>query len=350
MSRSYTLQELAEFVDGKVLGDGAVEINGLNGFDLAGPGDITFLVDKKMMAKVPECRASACIVPKRFDSLGLPGIAVDRPDIAAARIHTLLLKKDYAATGIHPSAVIGSDCHMPEAISIGAHVAIGDGVQIGERVTIHPGVVIEEGVTIGNDTVIYANVTIAANCIIGDRVYLHHGAVIGSDGFGFATDAMGNHYSKPQVGNVRIDDDVQIGACSCVDCAAFGTTWIKAGVRIDNQVQVAHNVVIGENSVIVAQSGIAGSSTLGRSVVLGAKVGVSGHIHLDDGVMVAAMAGVHNSQPKGALLGGAPAFDVKKWGRATAAYSRLPEMIKEIRRLRKEVDRLTALKKEGDEI
>lgn len=349
MSRSYTLQELAEFVDGKIVGDGAVEINGLNGFDLAGPGEITFLVDKKMMAKLPECKASACILPKGFESLELPGIVVDRPDIAAARIHSLLLKKDYAATGIHPSAVIGSGCRLAKAISIGAHVAIGDEVHIGERVTIHPGVVIEDRVTIGDDTVIYGNVTIAADCIIGNRVYLHHGAVIGSDGFGFATDAMGNHYSKPQVGNVRIDDDVQIGACTCVDRAAFGTTWIKSGVRIDNQVQVGHNVVIGENSVLVAQTGIAGSSSLGRSVVLGAKAGVNGHIHLDDGVMVAAMGGVHNSQPKGALIGGAPAIDVKKWGRATAAFSRLPEMIKEVRRLRKEVDRLTALVQKGED-
>lgn len=216
---------------------------------------------------------------------------------------------------------------------------------------LHPGVVIGDDVEIGDDCILHANAVVAYGCSLGRRVILHHGAVIGSDGFGFTTDkTTGCHVTKPQVGTVRLDDDVQIGANSCVDRAAFGTTHIKAGARIDNQVMIGHNVEVGENSILVAQAGIAGSTTLGRNVVLGARAGISGHLHLDDGVMVAAMGGVHNNQPKGAIVGGIPAIDVKIWGRAAAAYRRLPEMIKDIRRLKREVDGLAgALEKEKKE-
>ncbi|MCI5221727.1 MAG: UDP-3-O-(3-hydroxymyristoyl)glucosamine N-acyltransferase, partial [Candidatus Electrothrix sp. AR4] len=207
-----------------------------------------------------------------------------------------------------------------------------------------------DDVRIGDDCVLHANAVVAFDCFLGDRVTLHHGSVIGSDGFGFATDpATGKHVSKPQVGTVRIDDDVQIGANSCVDRAAFGTTHVKNGVRIDNQVMIGHNCVIGEDSILVGQAGIAGSSTLGRNVVLAARAAVGGHIHLEDGVVVAALAGVHNDQKKGAVVGGVPAFDVKKWGRAAAAFTRLPDMVKEVRRLRKELDRLTVRMKSDKE-
>jgi UDP-3-O-[3-hydroxymyristoyl] glucosamine N-acyltransferase len=198
--------------------------------------------------------------------------------------------------------------------------------------------------------VLHANSVVAYGCTLGNRVTLHHGAIIGSDGFGFATDPKtGIHVSKPQVGTVRLDDDVQIGANSCVDRAAFGITHVKSGVRIDNQVMVGHNCVIGENSILVGQSGIAGSSTLGRNVVLAARAAVGGHIHLDDGVMVAALSGVHNDQKKGAVVGGVPAVDIKKWGRAAAAFTRLPDMVREVKRLRKELDRLISELKSSDQ-
>jgi len=348
LARACTIRELAEYVGGTVSGDDSIKITALNGIELAGPGEITFLVDKKKIASLEQSRASCCIVPTGVEPDGIACIAVDQPDVAAARIHMLLLEEPFEATGIHPSAAIGENCTIPEAISIGAHVAIGNNVILGERVVIHPGVVIGNNVLIGDDSVIYPNVCIADESRIGNRVTLHHGAVIGSDGFGFATDRMGNHYSKPQVGNVRIDDDVQIGACSCIDRAAFGTTWIKSGVRIDNLVQVAHNVVVGENSVLVAQVGVAGSATLGRSVVVGGHAGIKGHIHLGDGVMVAAMSGVHNNQKPGAVVGGTPAIEAKKWGRAAMGYSRLPETIKEVRRLRNELEQLKAQLSQDD--
>ena len=341
--REQTLQQLADLVGGSVAGDPQLVVCGLNGIEQAGPGEITFLLDARHLPLPEGCRASACIVPTGCGPLPLSTIVTDQPAVAAARIHAFLLEQPFAARGVHPSAVVGSDCRIPEQVSVGPLVCLGDRVVLGERVTIHPGAVIGSDTTIGDDTVIHANVTVAERCTIGSRVILHHGAVIGSDGFGFATDNRGNHYRKPQVGTVRIDDDVEIGANACVDRAAFGTTWVQAGTKMDNLVMVGHNVVVGANSILVAQTGIAGSTTLGRNVILGAKAGVAGHLHIGDRVMAAAMSGIHNDQPAGAIVGGTPAFEAKAWARAAAAFSRLPELVRESRRLRREVDRLSAL-------
>ena len=343
MARECTLQQLADLVQGRVEGDPNLIVRGLNGIEQAGPDEITFILEKKQLPLPPTCRAGACIVPVDAGPLSLSAIVSDLPSVAAARIHTFLLATPFVAQGIHPAAVIGRGCVIPEEVSIGPLVSLGERVILGERVTIHPGAVIGSDTVIGSDSVIHANVTVAAQCTIGQRVILYHGVVIGSDGFGFATDARGNHYKKPQVGTVRIDDDVEIGANSCVDRAAFGVTWVKAGTKIDNLVMVGHNVVIGENSILCGQAGIAGSTILGRNVVLGAKTGVADHLHLGDQVMAAAMSGIHNNQPPGARIGGCPAFEVKSWGKATAVYSRLPQIAKELRHLRKEVDRLTNL-------
>jgi len=342
--KTATLQELAALVDGAVSGDDRLIVTAFNSLELAVAGELSFINTIKLAGKLAETRASACIVPADLDEVDLPVIRVDNPDLAAALIHNYLLAEDFKPAGIHPSTVIGSNCEVSDQVTIASHVTIGDRVRIGDRVTLHPGVVIGDDVQIGDDCILHANAVVAHRCSLGNRVVLHHGSIIGSDGFGFATDpATGNHVNHPQVGTVHIEDGVQIGANSCVDRAAFGTTRVKSGVRIDNLVMVGHNCVIGENSILVGQVGIAGSTTLGRNVVLGARAGIAGHLHLDDGVMVAAMGGVHNSQKKGSVVGGIPAFDVKKWGRASAAYTRLPDMVKEMRRLRKEVDRLTAL-------
>lgn len=289
-------------------------------------------------------KAAACIVPINLEESVLPQIRVHNPEYAAAVIHNHFLAEPFEAQGIHPLAHVGSDCQISSEITLGQFVSIGDRVRIGPRVTIHPGVVIGSECVIDEDTTVYPNVTIAKGSVIGKRVIVHTGVSIGTDGFGFATDpATGTHLKKPQVGNVQIDDDVDIGANSCIDRAAFGTTRIRSGVKIDNLVMIAHNVDIGENSILVSMVGIAGSTTLGRNVVLGAKAGVAGHLHLGDRVMVAAKSGVHTNLKEGAVVGGSPAFDVRKWGKATAVFARLPDMHKEIRRLRKEIDRLNKL-------
>jgi UDP-3-O-[3-hydroxymyristoyl] glucosamine N-acyltransferase len=343
VSRECTLQQLADLVGGRVEGDPQLVIHNLNGIEYAQAGEITFILDGKQAPLLEQCQASACIAPVNTGSLPIAALLSDQPSVAAARIHSFLLAQPFQAQGVHPSAVIGAGCVIPQEVCIGPLVCLGKRVLLGERVTIHPGVVIGNDTVIGDDTIIHANVTVAERCTIGKRVILYHGAVIGSDGFGFATDRMGTHHKKPQVGTVRIDDDVEIGANTCIDRAAFGVTWIKSGVRIDNLVMVGHNVVVGENSILVAQVGIAGSTTLGRNVVLGGKVAVAGHLHLGDRVMAAAMSGIHNDQQSDAIIGGCPAFDAKHWSRATATFSRLPDMHKELRRLRKEVDRLGRL-------
>ena len=252
MSHEQTLQQLADLVGGSVVGDPQLVVRGLNGIEQAGPGEITFLLDTRKLPLPDGCRASACIVPTGCAPLAMSTLVTDQPAVAAARIHAFLLEQPFAARGVHPSAVVGSDCRIPEEVSVGPLVCLGDRVVLGERVTIHPGAVIGSDTTIGDDTVIHANVTVAERCTIGSRVILHHGAVIGSDGFGFATDNRGNHYRKPQVGTVRIDDDVEIGANACVDRAAFGTTWVQAGTKMDHLVMVGHNVVVGANSILVA--------------------------------------------------------------------------------------------------
>ena len=350
--KTATLGELAALVNGKIIGDNQLRVTSLNSLELAEPGQLSFINTIKLADKLAASKASACIVPTDFSEAEVPLLQVDDVDLASARIHNYLLEKEFQATGIHDRAVIGADCSISDQVSIAALASIGDRVHIGDRVKIESGAVIGDDVQIGDDCVLHANSVVACGCTLGKRVVLHHGAVIGSDGFGFATDLQtGIHVSKPQVGTVQLDDDVQIGANSCVDRAAFGTTHIQSGVRIDNQVMVGHNCVVGENSILVGQSGMAGSSTLGRNVVLAARAAVGGHIHLDDGVMVAALSGVHNNQKKGAVVGGVPAVDVKKWGRAAAAFTRLPDMIREVKRLRKELDRLTSeLKSSNDKI
>ena len=344
MIKLCTLNELALLVQGEVVGDGNLQVSGLNGIDLARDDEITFVVNESKATGLVTTRAAACIVPVDFDTLVLPHIRVQNPEYAATVIHNHFLAEPFYAQGIHPLAYVGSDCQISDETSIAQFVSIGDHVRIGARVTLHPGVVIGDKCVIGEDTIVYPNVTIANGSVIGNRVIIHAGVSIGTDGFGLATDlATGMHLKKPQVGNVQIDDDVEIGANSCIDRAAFGTTRIRSGVKIDNLVMIAHNVDIGENSILVGRVGIAGSTTLGRNVVLGAKAAVAGHLHIGDRVMVAAMGGVHTHLKEGSIVGGAPAFDVKKWGKSTAVFARLPEMHKEIRRLRKEIDRLSKL-------
>lgn len=345
-NKEYTLEELAELVGGTVTGDKTVAVRRLNGLELAQPGDISFITDAAKLDKIETCSATALIVPRNADTAGveIPLLQVQDANLAAAIIHTHLLSEPFQAEGIHSTAVIGDACSISEQISIGARVAIGDRVIIGDRVRIAPGTVIGDDVQIGADTVLHANVSVQRGSIVGQRVIIHPGAVIGSDGFGFATDySTGRHVKKPQVGIVTIGDDVEIGANTCVDRAAFGKTVIRNGVMIDNLVQVAHNVDVGENSILVSQVGIAGSASLGRNVVLGGQVGVAGHLHLGDGVMAAAQSGIHNNQKNGTVIGGSPAIDIKRFSRASAAFSRLPEMRSDIKRLKKELKELTAV-------
>ncbi|MBC8207819.1 MAG: UDP-3-O-(3-hydroxymyristoyl)glucosamine N-acyltransferase [Desulfobulbaceae bacterium] len=335
MEKIKTLHELTKLVHGQLVGDPNVEIAELVSFEAAAPGKIVFLVDVKLADLLHDCPASAAIVPLAIDEAPLPIIRVANPYLAAALIQNHLLEQPFQAHGIHPRAYVGTDCQIPGQITIGPMAVLGDRVRLGKRVTIEPGVVIGNDVAIGDDCLLKANVTVADGTLIGRGVIIHSGTVIGSDGYGYATDARGFHVKRPQMGIVEIGDDVEIGANTCIDRATFGVTRIKSGSKIDNLVQIAHNVEVGENCLLVGQSGIAGSTVLGRNVVMGGQSAIAGHLHLADQVMVAGQAGVSHSQPQGARVGGMPAIDMRKFARISAASARLPDMVKEFREIRR---------------
>jgi UDP-3-O-[3-hydroxymyristoyl] glucosamine N-acyltransferase len=347
-NKSFSLEELASRAEGEIAGDAQLRITGFASLETAGDGDISFLVKSAMADKLADFKGSAVIVPMDVTevSVSVSLIRVADPYLASARIHSLILEKPFVAIGVHEMASVGEDTSIPEQISVAAFVSIGKRVKLGQRITMESGVVLGDDVEVGDDTVLKANVTIGEGCKLGRGVIVHAGTVIGSDGYGYATDNRGFHTKRPQVGIVQIDDDVEIGANSCVDRAAYGITHIKSGTKIDNLVQIAHNVVVGENSLIVSQVGISGSTTLGRNVVLGGQVGVTGHIMLEDGVMVAAQSGIHNNQPSGAKVGGSPALPMKKYVRAAIQYGKLPEMGRDIRKLKKEMAELKAVEEE----
>jgi len=336
-AKNTTLAELSRMVDGELHGDPDIRIHGLADLDSATAGEIAFLVKASHVKTLENSQGSAFIVPHTVSYDDKPLIKVANPYLAAAMIQNFFLDKPFQATGISPKADIGSNCDIKEEVSIGPLVSIGDRVKLGRRVKLHPGVVIGDDVEIGDDCLLYPNVTVYHSCTIGSRVIIHSGTVIGSDGFGFATDKNGNHVKWAHIGTVQIDDDVEIGSNVSVDRGTFGKTHIMQGTKIDNLVQVAHNVLIGENSLITAQVGIAGSASLGKNIVIGGQSGVKGHIHLGDGTMVAARSGVHSNQPKGSVVSGYPAIPHKEWLKASITFGRLPKLYAELQDLRNKI-------------
>jgi UDP-3-O-[3-hydroxymyristoyl] glucosamine N-acyltransferase len=329
--------ELAAMVNGQLIGKDDPTIEALLNLDSAGPGQISFLSGKAKPEQIAACRASALLVSKDTPELPMPTVRVDDPVWAATLIQNYFLAREFNPAGIHPSAVIGRDCSIPEEITIGPLVCLGDRIKIGRRVRIAPGCVIGDDVVIGDDCLLHPNVTILERSILGARVILHSGTVLGSDGFGYAHDSQGHHLKRPHIGYVQIDDDVELGANTCVDRGTFGRTWIKRGTKIDNLVQVGHNVQIGEDSILVSQVGISGSTILGDGVILGGKAAVSGHLRLGNRVTAAGKSGITANLGDGEVVAGFPAIPHKKWLRAVTVFPRLPELLKEVRELKKQI-------------
>lgn len=341
--RDIGLDELGRFVAGEVLGDPATRVSGFSSLEQAGPRDLTYVADDRRAKAALQSRAAAFVVTRPLPDLKRPQIVVPHPAYAFARIGQRFFTEPYRPRGITEPISRGMDVRIGADVSIWPFVALGDRVRIGDRVAIYPGVFIGDDCTIGDDTVLYPNVTIREGCRIGSRVIIHSGTVIGSDGFGFVQHE-GRHQKIPQLGGVLIEDDVELGANVTVDRATFGQTVIKRGTKVDNLVQIAHNVSIGEDSIVVAQVGIAGSTALGHHVMVGGQAGIADHLQIGDGVMIAARTGVNRSLTGGQIVSGAPVMPHELWVKAQAVIPRLPELRQQVRDLEQRLRYLEATK------
>lgn len=335
------LSKIAELTGGRIeSGDPELEINSAAGLDIAGPGDITFLANPKYTPQIRITRASAIFLAENTP--------IDRKDIAVIRskdpylAYTRTLRAFHPANPlvnfIHPSTIIDSTAEVSDEVEIHANVVIGRHCKISRGVRIHPNVTIYDGVVIGEDTVIHSGVSIRENSVIGRNCVIQNNATIGSDGFGYARDEDRRWLKIPQVGLVIIEDDVEIGANTTIDRASVGETRIARGTKIDNLVQVGHSCTIGEDTLICAQTGLAGSSVIGNRVILAGQVGIAGHLKVgDDAVITAKSATSHDVEP-GKVISGIPAFDNKDWLRAVAAFRRLREIERTVARLARKSD------------
>lgn len=341
---SITLAEVAKLVGGEVVGDGSTELVGVAGIREAREGELTFVSNPRYEKHMADTSASAVVVSRDYAAVARPEgtalIVVDDPYGAFAMAMTLFAPEgDIVTEGVHPSAVVSDSAVMGEGVSIGANVVVMDGASIGDGTTVHAGSFVGRLVSVGRGTTIYPNVTIRNGCVLGDRVIVHSGTVIGSDGFGFALSEC-SHTKVPQIGNVVIEDDVEVGANVCIDRATLGSTLVCRGCKIDNLVQIAHNVEIGEGSIVVAQVGISGSTRVGSGVVIAGQAGIVGHIEIGDCAVVAAQAGVTKSVPAGERVSGYPARRHSAARRLHALVEHLPKLVGKVKGLESRVNRL----------
>jgi UDP-3-O-[3-hydroxymyristoyl] glucosamine N-acyltransferase len=336
------LGELAALVGGEVIGDASLVITGVNGLTEAGPGELSFYGNTRYRQKLQETKAAAVLVNgSALPKLALAWVRVANPHLAFAKITAVFHPQPKPQAGISDRAFVHPEASVDPTATVMPFVTIGRGATVGPRTVLYPGVYVGEDANIGEDCRVYSNATIREGCLIGSRVVLHASCVIGADGFGFAFDpSVPEHFKVPQVGIVRIEDDVEVGAGSCIDRATTGETLIGHGTKIDNLVQVAHNVRIGPLSIVCAQAGISGSAEIGTGVVLAGQVGVVGHIRVGDLAKVGAQSGVAQSVPDGEIVSGAPAMPHREWLKNSAAFARLSDLVKEVRSLRSRVEEL----------
>jgi len=333
------IKEIAEMLNADVIGDGEVVIERLYPIDEAGAGDLTFIANPQYLRQLESTRADAILVRTGTECPDKNLIMVDDPYVALGKLLVKFYPNDSHAQGISPRAFIAEGTHISPEATVHSGVTVCQGAKIMRGVVLYPGVFIGCGVVIDEDSILYPNVCVYRKCIIGKRVILHAGVVVGGDGFGYANPGVDN-LKIPQVGTVQIDDDVEIGSNSTIDRGTLGKTWIKQGVKIDNLVQIAHNVVIGENSVIVAQVGISGSTKLGKSVIIGGQAGLVGHLAIGDRAMIGAKSGVHENVASGQTVSGSPHLPHKTWLRVSASLTKLPEMRQILSQLIKKVKKL----------
>jgi UDP-3-O-[3-hydroxymyristoyl] glucosamine N-acyltransferase len=336
-----SLAQIHRVVGGELVGSPQATVTNLAGFEEAGPNDLTFVTGDRILKTGGPTVAGALLAHRRLAEMANPHIVVANPALAFAQVAQVFFCPISPPRGIDPAVVRGVDTQIGSDVSIWPGVILGDRVTIGARVTLYPGVFIGDDSTIGDDTLLYPNVVVREGCTIGARVIIHSGTVIGSDGFGYVQD-QGRHFKIPQLGGVTIEDDVEIGANVAVDRATLGQTIIKQGTKVDNLVQIAHNVTIGAHSILVAQVGIAGSTRVGHHVMIGGQAGLADHIVVGDQVMIAARAGVNRSLEPNQIVSGAPVMPHEVWVKSQAVIPRLPELRQSIRTLEERMKQLEA--------
>jgi UDP-3-O-[3-hydroxymyristoyl] glucosamine N-acyltransferase len=336
------LKEIAELVGGTLKGDGGIEIGDVRSIEDEGSGFITFLIKKKLLPSLKQSKALAVIVEHEIDT-DKAQIIVPNPALAFARVVNAFHPAQRPRPRVDPSASIGENVQLGKDVTLLANVVVGDDSIIGDEVVLHPGVVVGANCRIGDRTVLYPNVTLYDRIELGKDVILHAGVVVGADGFGYTPDEQGCHYKINQLGRVVIEDHVEVGANSCIDRAAMGTTLIKEGTKIDNLVQVAHNCTIGEHSILVAQVGIAGSCKLGHHVVMAGQAGLSDHVTIGNQVTLAGQSGTFRDVVDKGVYGGYPSVPLGTWKKYVTTLPKLPEMARKLKELE---GRLNAIEKE----
>ena len=311
----------------------------MNTIQEAGPTDLAFMADLRYAAALADCRAGAVLVPADYGGEApMPVLRAPRPRLAFARAVALLAPAPTRPSGVHATALVPRSCTLGAGVWIGAYTVLGEDVRVGAGTAVHAHCALYDGVTIGADCEIHSHVAIRAGVTLGDRVLVQNGVVIGADGFGFEPTEDGRYHKVPQVGTVRIADDVEVQANACVDRAAIGATVIGRGTKIDNLTQVAHGCTIGEDSILCGQVGLSGSTQVGNRVLLGGQVGVADHMRIGDGARVAAQSGVIQDLPGDRSYGGTPTMDLKDALRAALFLSRLPEIARDVKKLKRAVD------------
>ncbi len=328
-----TLGELAQRLECPVEGDSGIEIHRVAKIETAGAGDVTFLANPKYAASLAATRASAVIAGSNVSGAPCAIIRSATPYLTFARAARALSPERQPEPGVHPQASVAADAAVDPTASIGPFAVVGAGARVGARTIIHPHVVIGDDATVGDDCVLHAHVSIRERCTLGARVVVQNGAVIGSDGYGFAQRPDGSHEKIPQTAPVVIEDDVEIGANTTIDRPAVGETRIKTGTKIDNLVQIAHGVVVGPHSLLAAQVGIAGSTVVGERVMFGGQAGISGHLTIGDRVKLAAKTGVTGSIEADGYMSGYPMMETQQWRRAHVIVRNLPAMRRQLRDL-----------------
>lgn len=336
-----TLEELARLLNVPFVGDGSVRLSGVAGIEEAQEGDLTFVANPRYRSKLKHTRASAAIVPPDVSQAGIGLLISETPYLTFARALELFHPREPDEPGVSALAWVDPSARLGESVTVSPFVFVGKDSVVGARTVLHPFVYIGAHVRVGEDCRLYAHVSIRDRCVLGDRVILHDGVVIGADGFGFARDGT-RHVKIPQVGIVRIEDDVEIGAHTCVDRATMGETRIGRGTKIDNLVQIAHNVRVGEDVLLVSQVGISGSTVIGDRAALGGQVGVVGHVRIGKDVQIGAKSGVHGSIPDGEIVSGIPTMPYGQFLKTMAAFKRLPQLREKVLRMEKDLAALRA--------